>query len=243
MVTRSISSTIIQDGNYRSKFTHENEVARPGPCFRGCDTHGLGSSRWGVWLVSGYYSVPLLTPNATAEVTVSGPMAGIHQYTFHDTAPNSDAFVLVDVCHTISKDACANASVTTSFDASSRVANISGRVLTHGSLTGIASQLLRTLGTRRDRTFRSSYSVAVCCLQDVANTTVACGCTFLLQSLRPRVSPFGRTRSWCLARRVPQRLAHSVPMPRSRHRQSPALATSSPLFVLVLASSVRLMHS
>ena len=93
---------------------------------------------------SGYYSVGLQTPNATAEVTVSGTLSGIHQYTLHGTTTNSDAFVLVDVCHTISKNACRNATVAASIEGDNGV--VSGSVLTAGSLTGAPIPLRRVSG-------------------------------------------------------------------------------------------------
>lgn len=68
---------------------------------------------------------------------MSGTLSGIHQYTLHGTATNSDAFVLVDVCHTISKNACRNASVSTTVTGGTSV--VSGSVLTAGSLTGTHS--------------------------------------------------------------------------------------------------------
>ena len=135
MVTReTVTSDLVKNRNYRSKFSHDGEIAQPGAYQRG--------KRWAVLQrmtaacgCAGYYAVMLQTPNATAEMTVSGTLSGIHQYTFHDTTPNFDAHVLVDVCHTISPNACKNATVDVSV--AGGVGTVSGSVLVAGSLTGM----------------------------------------------------------------------------------------------------------
>lgn len=79
MVTRQWNSNIISDANYKSLYEHTAEVALPG-----------------------YYAVDLLTPNAYAEVTVTGTHAAMHRYTCRPTYPDpqsSPCVLLLDVCH------------------------------------------------------------------------------------------------------------------------------------------------
>ncbi|CUG88523.1 glycoside hydrolase, putative [Bodo saltans] len=98
MVTRTFNDNIIQNRNYRSHYSHQQEVALPG-----------------------YYAVNLLTPNVFAELTTTGTHTGLHRYTARPTYPEDlgQSYLLIDVCHgfglaifdTDTKSACIRAQV------------------------------------------------------------------------------------------------------------------------------------
>ena len=79
MVTRQWDSAIIENCNFKSTFSHAEEVALPG-----------------------YYAVNLETPNTYAELTVSGSHSGIHRYTCRSQWPSAAAapcVLVIDICH------------------------------------------------------------------------------------------------------------------------------------------------
>lgn len=98
MVTRSLSDDLVNSSNYRSQFSHNEEVAQPG-----------------------YYAVNLMTPNVYAEVTVTGTHSGIHRYTARPTYPEDlgQSYLLIDVCHGFSRS---------TFDRDAEVACIKAQV-------------------------------------------------------------------------------------------------------------------
>lgn len=75
MVVRGLNNTTVAPNafNYRSLFTHEQEVATPG-----------------------YYAVHLDTPGALAELTVAGTHSGVQRYTCASGAVG--CVLLIDVC-------------------------------------------------------------------------------------------------------------------------------------------------
>jgi predicted alpha-1,2-mannosidase len=81
-VVRQWDDNIIQNSNYRSLFSHDQEVALPG-----------------------YYAVDLLTHNTFAETTVTGPHSGMHRYTCRPELParNAPCVLIIDLCHGFSK--------------------------------------------------------------------------------------------------------------------------------------------
>jgi predicted alpha-1,2-mannosidase len=98
MVTRTFNDNIIRNRNYRSHYSHQQEVALPG-----------------------YYAVNLLTPNVFAELTTTGTHTGLHRYTARSTYPEDlgQSYLLIDVCHgfglsifdTDTKSACVRAQI------------------------------------------------------------------------------------------------------------------------------------
>ena len=83
-VVREWDNNIIQDCNYRSLYTHTEEIALPG-----------------------YYAVDLLTPNTYAELTVSGTHSGIHRYACRSQWPSaapSPCVLVIDICHGVTRD-------------------------------------------------------------------------------------------------------------------------------------------
>ncbi|KAA0177021.1 hypothetical protein FNF27_01351 [Cafeteria roenbergensis] len=116
----TVDEAVANARSYRSRFSHDQEVAQPG-----------------------YYAATLLDSGVQAEVTATGPFSGVHQYTC-DPSSGSCSLV-VDVCHCISEnitDACRFADLTASpvqdawNPASAWAAELSGSVLMHGSLSG-----------------------------------------------------------------------------------------------------------
>lgn len=109
MVTRKeIDSDLITSSHYKSLYTHARETAKPG-----------------------YYSVHLLDPNATAELTVSGTHSGIHRY---NCTGVDQCSLLVDVCHTVlgsSAWGCRNGSLSTTLE-QDHVLVSQGSILSYG---------------------------------------------------------------------------------------------------------------
>ncbi len=84
MVVREWNNNIIQDCNYRSLYTHTEEVALPG-----------------------YYAVELLTHNTYAELAVSGTHSGIHRYACRSQWPSpgpTPCVLIIDICHGVTRD-------------------------------------------------------------------------------------------------------------------------------------------
>lgn len=83
IVTRGLADDTIKNCNYRSLFSHDQEVSKVG-----------------------YYAVNLLTPNVYAEVAVSGTHSGIHRYTARNTAPQpaDPPSLLIDICHGVTRN-------------------------------------------------------------------------------------------------------------------------------------------
>lgn len=116
----TVDEAVANARSYRSRFSHDDEVAQPG-----------------------YYAATLLDSGVQAEVTATGPFSGVHQYTCDRTSGSCS--LVVDVCHCISEnitDACRFAELTVSpakdawNPSSAWSAELSGSVLMHGSLSG-----------------------------------------------------------------------------------------------------------
>jgi putative alpha-1,2-mannosidase len=113
-----VDSHLVSDANYRSKFSHDGEVASPG-----------------------YYAVDLQDAGARAEVVAVGPFSGMHRYT---CGGGSHCSLLLDVCHTATKnstDTCRVANMTAESvppvtTGAPWAVRLWGGVVNHGSLSG-----------------------------------------------------------------------------------------------------------
>ena len=79
VLDRPIDNELVTYYGYKSEFDNEAQVLYPG-----------------------YYSVPLPTHNAFAELTVAGNFTGVHRYTFASTA--TPKTILIDVCHALESE-------------------------------------------------------------------------------------------------------------------------------------------
>ena len=85
MVTRRWDDNVFRNSNYKSAYSHNEEVALPG-----------------------YYAVNLGDANTYAELSVSGTHSGMHRYTCRSQKPSPSAspcVLVIDLCHSMQSNA------------------------------------------------------------------------------------------------------------------------------------------
>ena len=115
-MTRAFNESIITDKGYKSRFSHDDEIAVPG-----------------------YYAATLETWNVRAEVTVGGTHHGMHRYTCRNASTMNPCVLMINMCASFNreidarhgKNNCVKAQIT---NLTSTI--VEGWLFNHGSLSG-----------------------------------------------------------------------------------------------------------